>query len=170
MNGSRESFTRNCAQALLNYSNCPYEPTTVIRLDCLTYVLHTHKSKLIEGTAQAYHTLLTAANLDVCRLGLLIDFLDTKGFLKLFPTCVRCFYELYKERHNVATCTIKSSHRLSPEHKQALYEFVHQAARKKIIYTCARDKKLIAGIRIDSETFVWEQSIARQLRAIAQLQ
>jgi len=170
MNGSRDTFSRNCARALLNYSACAYNPATVIALDVITYTLHTYKNRLASTPAKTYRNLLATLELGDCRLDLLINLLDNMGLLKLFPDCVSCFYELYKTHHGVATCSIRSSHILSHTQKTVFYNFLHRATEKKIIYTCATNKGLIAGVRIDSEIFLWEQSISRQLRAIAQLQ
>ena len=75
--------------------------------------------------------------------------------------------QLYKQRKNIIECTITSSHTLSPqmlEHVQQFFE--KKSGNKQVLYNSYKDKALIAGIRIQSDTFLWEHSIAKQLEAL----
>lgn len=73
---------------------------------------------------------------------------------------------LYKKSNNIAAFTISSSHRLHDEEIKMLQEFLANITKHAIIYTYSIDKDLIAGIRLQSETFLWEHSIRKQLASI----
>lgn len=77
--------------------------------------------------------------------------------------------ELYCARQNILAFTIKSSHHLSQESVEVIQNFLARKTGCTITYTNKIDKKLIAGIRLESSAFLWEYSIAKHLRRIQQL-
>jgi len=77
--------------------------------------------------------------------------------------------ELYYDRQNILTFTITSSHPLAPESIEVIQNFLARKTGCTILYTHKVDKKLIAGIRLKSEVFVWEYSIHKHLRRVKQL-
>lgn len=84
----------------------------------------------------------------------------------LIPDVLWYVTELYKERNDMLSITIRSSHELSSEDLLAIERFLVHLTGKVIIYTCAIDKKLIAGIRLQSTTVLWEYSVHKHLHNV----
>lgn len=74
---------------------------------------------------------------------------------------------LYYETHKIMSCDITSSHSISAETLDKVQQFLARQTGHDIIYTYARDASLIAGIRAQSKTILWEHSIRKQLRELA---
>ncbi len=69
----------------------------------------------------------------------------------------------YQRRYGIVSCTITSSHSLSQRNVEMIKGFLAQETGCDIIYEYKVDNRLIAGIRVQSDTFLWEYSIAKQL-------
>lgn len=74
---------------------------------------------------------------------------------------------LYYQAHKIMVCDITASHDLSYESLEKVQQFLARQTGNDIIYTYARDASLIAGIRAQSKTILWEHSIRKQLRELA---
>lgn len=74
---------------------------------------------------------------------------------------------LYRVYHNIALFHIVSSHALSEEDIAIVQQFLAQVSSCDIIYEYTVDKRLIAGIRLQSDTLLWEYSIDKQLGLIS---
>lgn len=72
----------------------------------------------------------------------------------------------YKIRHNIMEFSIKSSHSLEKEDLDVLAQFLVNLTTKDIIYNYVIEKKLIAGIRLQSDVLLWECSVNKQLNHI----
>ena len=70
---------------------------------------------------------------------------------------------LYKRRKKIASFTITSAHPLLDDELQSMQDFLAQKTGETILYDYAMDKNLIAGIRCQSETLLWEHSVRKQL-------
>jgi F0F1-type ATP synthase delta subunit len=100
--------------------------------------------------------------------------------ISLLPQVLCSLVVLYKRENGIQSFSIHSSHELSQQDLEQLRDFLtQQIADKQAAYreinheknievACSykQDKNLIAGIRMQSETYLWEHSIAQQLRAI----
>jgi F-type H+-transporting ATPase subunit delta len=89
--------------------------------------------------------------------------------LGLLPEVIVAIRRLYKERQGIADCVIMSSHALNEEQVLVLQNFVKSATGKTIISKHVIDKALIAGVRIQGDTFLWEHSVRQQLQALKNL-
>ena len=69
-------------------------------------------------------------------------------------------------RNKIARVKISSSHDITQQDLDAIERFLVNQTGLSIIYTYAIDKKLIAGIRLQSNTLLWECSINKQLTQI----
>jgi len=96
----------------------------------------------------------------------LIDLLQTQHRLPLLPDIVCHLEELYMERNQIYPLTIRSSIELMPDERTPLEKFLAQQLPGTILCTYHTDSRLIAGIRAQSTTYLWEKSVARQLRDI----
>lgn len=73
---------------------------------------------------------------------------------------------IYANRKMIHTFKVTSSSELSARERSDIEAFVADRVQGTIMYTYVVDKKLIAGIRIQSETLLWEHSIDKQLRDV----
>lgn len=107
----------------------------------------------------------TSLNVELKQLcNLLID----HKRLALLPELLSALKRLYLERNNIMEFTISSSHALTAQQLEDIITYLHAQTGKKIIYNNYVDKNLIAGIRLQNNTYLWEFSIERQLREINQ--
>jgi F0F1-type ATP synthase delta subunit len=74
---------------------------------------------------------------------------------------------IYYQTHKIMACEITSSHSISAESLDKVQQFLARQTGNDIIYTYTRDASLIAGIRAQSKTVLWEYSIRKQLRELA---
>ncbi len=74
--------------------------------------------------------------------------------------------KLYKDHNHIVNLKITSSHQLKDKQITSLKKIfeIKNNATNVVDYTI--DKRLIAGIRMQSNTLLWEHSIAKQLRTI----
>lgn len=93
----------------------------------------------------------------------LIELLSEHKRLELVLQVFQAIVVEYKKRHNIASVTIASSHEMQPEDLEIVKQFLAKLTGQVIMYTYKVDKSLIAGMRVASDTFVWEHSIGKQL-------
>lgn len=74
---------------------------------------------------------------------------------------------LYQEEHKLMSFDVSSSHPLTATDRKIIERFLARSTACDIIYTNTVDPKLIAGVRLQSETFLWEESIRKRLQAVA---
>jgi ATP synthase F1 delta subunit len=73
---------------------------------------------------------------------------------------------LYHHKKSIHTFTVTSSAELTDDERKNIERFLADKVQGTIMYTYVVDKKLIAGIRLQSETLLWEHSIDKQLRDV----
>jgi len=81
---------------------------------------------------------------------------------------LRDTYGLYKIKHNIADLQVKSSSELTEGDMQDIKKFFVDISGQKVMIHHQVNPLLIAGIRLQTETLLWEYSIAQQLRKIKQ--
>lgn len=89
--------------------------------------------------------------------------------LYLIVDVVKQIELLYRMRRNIEEFAIHSSHKLAKEQLEQIKNFLSQKINKHIIYKYQYNKRLIAGIRLQSDVLLWEYSIARQLRDLQRI-
>ena len=70
---------------------------------------------------------------------------------------------LYRKKHTIVFFEITSSHGLTHEQLDNIEQFLARKTGCDIIYKYEVDTTLIAGLRLQSDAFVWEYSIRKQL-------
>jgi F0F1-type ATP synthase delta subunit len=112
---------------------------------------------------KALHHLITT-----CAVGAsfdtLLHLLFDQQRITLLPAVVRYIVKEYQIRTNRITCTLKSSHVLTEEQQDIVKSFFDGLVAKTVAYTYHVDSRLIAGIRLQSDTWLWEYSVNKQLR------
>lgn len=86
----------------------------------------------------------------------------------LVPTILKYVAELYREQHKSMVFMVTSSQPLMNEDKKGIEKFLKSSTGKKIDAVYAVDSTLIAGIRAQSTTLLWEQSVKKQLLTVRQ--
>jgi ATP synthase F1 delta subunit len=77
---------------------------------------------------------------------------------------------LYKERINVMDFSVKSAHSLDEKQKIKIKAFLDARSGKNSMCSYVIDKKLIAGIRVQSVGYMWEYSVRKQLHCLRALE
>jgi len=93
----------------------------------------------------------------------LIVLLVRHGRASYIPDVLEQVCDLYKERNNILFFTITSTYELSEDELKTIEQFLAHKTGKKILFNWSIDTSLIAGIRCQSDTLVWEHSISKQL-------
>ena len=167
---NNEILAARYAQALLRYAACPKDVNLAVRTGSFAAFLGLYRHRFARVEVDLYGKLAHIFSLDALRIDLLVKLLSAHGRLSLFSDVIRHFFELYKKQNQFLFCTLKTSHELSSDQKEVLATFVGQISEKEIVFSVTIDRSLIAGIRVEGDEMVWESSVARQLRAIEQLQ
>ena len=74
---------------------------------------------------------------------------------------------LYEQRNTIMDVALSTSHEVDQQALAIVQRFLAQLTGNDVIYTHRVDKNLIAGIRAQSDTILWEQSVEKQLRTIS---
>lgn len=96
----------------------------------------------------------------------LLDLLLRDKRLFLLADILRLLSDLYAQKMNILNFSIKTYPRISHTDLEELKQFLARSTGCAIIYKDYEDKNLVAGIRMQSTTYLWENSIAQQLRAV----
>ncbi len=72
----------------------------------------------------------------------------------------------YKMRHAIEDFVITSSDTLNSDQLQQVIAFIQNNVHKTIMTHVNIDKKLIAGLRLQSDTLLWEYSISKHCKII----
>lgn len=159
-------FALKAARALLNYLNVPADDQLVVKLDDFARLVCLFRKDVSRLTPELIHKLTARFALQICRFDLLARFLHARNMMSAFPDVVAAFSRFYREKHGILFCTLTSSHLLEEAEKEAAIQFVEQKTGKRFFYTSIVNERLIAGIRIEGETLLWEHSIAQHLRIL----
>ena len=87
--------------------------------------------------------------------------------MNLLPHILKHLYIEYKKRNNLLDATITTSHPLNDEEIKAILHAIQDSLKTTIIPHFKVDRKLLAGIRIESDEYYWENSIAKTLQMLA---
>lgn len=78
-------------------------------------------------------------------------------------------YSLYKMQYGISELKISSSLDLSEEKIAEITNFfIKLSGLERVVVHCSVNPALIAGIRLQSETYLWEYSVAQQLQKLKQ--
>ena len=106
------------------------------------------------------------------RLGLpasinkLIDLILKHKRGELLAQVLKQIVQVYHALRSIHTFRITSSQPLSVPNRNVIEKFLAKRVEGTILYTYSVDRDLIAGIRAQSDTLLWECSVAQQLRHI----
>ena len=102
-----------------------------------------------------------------CAAIILLLIKDNRSFY--IPAVLAWISQLYKDQIQSTEFSIKSAHDLDTKQIEAIKQFLGHLLKKKIIGTPSLDTSLIAGLRLQSNNYLWEYSIRKQLRTLRSL-
>jgi len=163
------------AQAMLTVFDALLTREDIAQVNSIVHFLEQHKKVLFflklshidqEVKAQALESLLNGVvhkKPFIKLIQVLLD--DNRGHL--IGQVLRQLVILYRDIHHIEEFAITSSHELSSNELDKIEQFLARQTGNDIIYTYSRDASLIAGLRLQSRTALWEHSIRKQLRELA---
>lgn len=90
--------------------------------------------------------------------------------LFLLPLIIEHILILYKERAGILDATIASSHPLEHAYQQKLEQLIKETLHKTIHYHYTISPALIAGVRLTTNSLLWEYSVRQQLLALKRIE
>lgn len=85
------------------------------------------------------------------------------------PDVLFFIIELYKEQTHSIDFSLQSSHPLDQQQIDSIKQFLGHRIGKNIIATPVINKSLIAGLRLQSNTIMWEYSVRKQINTLREL-
>lgn len=168
-------LARKYARAVLNVFGGQISPDDITRVRDIVSFLSTRRKALFFLKLSRIESNVKVAAVEhlfegvsdtrpfVALMRLLLD--DKRGDLIYQVLCA--IVELYQEIHKIMPFTVTSSHNLSNDEQDTVKQFLARQTRNDIIYTYRQDASLIAGLRLQSKTLLWERSIQKKLRSLA---
>jgi len=168
-------LARKYAQAVFNVFGDSLSHDDIAQVQHIVAFLEQHKKALFFLRLSRIDFKVKERALDE----LFVDLSNKKPFMALIRlllqenrghliyAALRELVTLYYDAHHIMSCTITSSHALSSDILDKVEQFLARQTGNDIIYTYSRDMSLIAGIRVQSKTILWEHSIRKQLRDLA---
>lgn len=99
----------------------------------------------------------------------LIEPLFHQRRIELFSVILCLFVIYFRKHHGIVECTIFTSRALSDEEKDSVKKaFCSLTKATALVAKFIVDENLIEGMRIQSNTMLWESSIAQQLNTVEQ--
>jgi F-type H+-transporting ATPase subunit delta len=86
------------------------------------------------------------------------------------PDVLLCINQLYKKQTNSMTFSCKSAHALTEKQIETIKQFLGNLVHKNIIAEPSLDRSLIAGLRLQSNEYLWEYSIRKHLQTLHELE
>jgi len=174
MNITRQLIAEKYAQAFFNVFGKKVTPDDFYNLVVLAKFCQENKKALFFlELATINDTIKLQKMIDICdmvhlgsRFNPLMKLLVQDGRSYLFGDVIQQVVRVYKRIHAISFFSITSSHPLNEKELEILKTFLVNKTKGDIIYEYKEDKSLIAGIRLQSETMIWEYSIRKQLNNI----
>lgn len=116
---------------------------------------------------QCFEQLINAYNLPDYFMRL-ADLLMHHHRVRKFTTIVQKILKQYYKQNNIIQFTINSSHELKAHDVNHLKKFLESVTNKTVLSTLIINKQLIAGIRVQSTNYLWENSIRKRLKSAVQ--
>ena len=94
----------------------------------------------------------------------LLLLLEGHSHMWLLAETLSALADLFLKRHNIMIFSVESFPFLREGELNVLKDFLHMKTGKEIIYHSSENPRLIAGIRAQGSTLLWEYSIEKKLR------
>lgn len=114
---------------------------------------------------EALDKIASAFKLEIEIKKLMYALLDNDR-ISILDTVLNYIQVVYRFREGIEIFKSISSHPLAQEEKEKVKLFIKNNTKNKILIKFLVDEKLIIGLRIQSNDFLWERSIEKQLNDI----
>jgi len=133
------------------------------RRDVLAFLALPH----IEPSAkhEALASVIEKFSLPTCFNRLVIVLVEGKRSF-LFPLILYFVARFYRRRKGIEDFMIKSSSYLNADALKTIEQFLARKTGRQVLSEYDIDKSLIAGIRLKSDDYLWEYSVAKKLRTL----
>ena len=135
------------------------QPTMLFYLQIPLFT-YTSKKQSLERVSSAYGLPHTLSTLDL----LLLE----HNRIFLLPTVYQMLIEQSHARAGRVPCVVTSAHELSTRERAICTQFVGEVTGKQPLIDWQTDSTLIAGLCIQADTWIWENSLDARLRTLAQ--
>ena len=174
MNAPQYTVARKYAQAFLNVFADTISQDDFEHIEAAALFFKKQPSLLffLKWPALGVAVKVEALNKVLQKFGLpdsfnkLVDLLAQDKRTFLIAEVLSQISKQYKKSHKLGVFNISSAHQLNEQELTTIKEFLAKLTGLDIIYNYTIDKKLIAGIRLQSDTYLWEYSIANQLNQL----
>lgn len=175
MNRIQEVLSRKYAQAFLNCFIDDISLEGLSALHALELFLRTHQKVLfflslshinVQIKKQFLKELFEKFKVTDSLNKLAHVLVDSKRGQLLY-TVLQQIITMYKQRRQIASFAIEASHPLTESQIEIIQQFLARMLGCDIIYEYTIKKALIAGIRLQSDTQLWEYSIDKQLDSMS---
>jgi F-type H+-transporting ATPase subunit delta len=109
--------------------------------------------------------IIDDAHLPLCIEKLALLLIEAER-IHLLPSILKEIIILHNKKKNIMHMRITTSHLLTPEHHTHIKDVLGTMCKNSIKGNIEVDPTLIAGIRAQSETILWESSIRKTLKVI----
>jgi len=86
--------------------------------------------------------------------------------VSIFAQVLQDIYCLYMLKNNIVELTVKTAMPLESEQEDIFTKFFEKLSKKRILSNIEIDESLIAGVRLESDLFLWEHSIKSQIDSL----
>jgi F-type H+-transporting ATPase subunit delta len=152
------SINQQCIEKIEAFSASLYRKKETLAYLKIALIDSALKCSLLSKAAQEY------------QLGELLDplfmLLAKAKRLEIIPSVLRFLCNEYYKKENILFFSIESSQQLTADQQSALEAFLRRKTKSSIRTTYSLCPELIAGIRIQSSNYLWEDSLNKKLRAI----
>jgi ATP synthase F1 delta subunit len=174
MTPSRIDVSKKYALAYINVFKEDLDISILDKLKVAHRFLAEHKNMLFllalyETSNEEKHEIITKfiAFFDLPKsLCKLFYLLMKNKHINLLADVLRDVYCFYKVKYGIEDLEIRSSSELSQDSQKELQDFFAGFSDKKYKINIEQDAQLIAGIRMKSDTLLWEHSIAKKMKKL----
>jgi F0F1-type ATP synthase delta subunit len=86
--------------------------------------------------------------------------------LDILCVIIKKIISYYQQQRNIMQFVVATSHDVAEQEKEFIQKFIKKWAQVTPVIKYVRDSSLLCGIKIKSETLLWERSLAKKLRMI----
>lgn len=173
MNNTQRAVAKRYAQAFLQTGALQYSAAEMDQLAAWGMRLQQQRAALLVlnklnlAASRKIEKLIADARIQVQPLvQQLVALLVVHARIDYLPVVLEYAVALYRQQHNSMVFTLTSSHELSSNQMTHIQQFIASLTGAHIVLNQHRDVRLIAGVRVQSDTLLWEHSVRKQLRTL----
>ena len=171
----RRILSRKYARAFLNIFKKEITPAVIQKIAKLVEFLNSHKQSEVylrmsmispKKKREVLLKIFAEFDLEHSALEKLLDVLLVKNRVQFISTILNQIVVKYNKQNNIVDAQFRYSHELDDETKKTISDFFQKKLGLHIVYKYILDKSLIAGVRLNTDTDLWEYSIRQQLEPL----